>query len=183
MKQGHSGFTLLELIVGIAIAAILAAISIPSFVKSIRTNRGVTDANNLLAVLTLARSTAVTRDGLVTLCPTTSSTTPTCSAVSWDNGYLLFADVNNNGAYDSGTDVLLRTEVPFSKSSVINFLQSGTAISSITFNGTGQAVSSSMLVGYFDVKPSNTNTGERYVVLKQIGRASVCTPTDIKCGQ
>ena len=188
--NGSSGFTLLELIVAISIAAILAAISIPSFVTSTRSNRGVADAGAMLALLNLARSTALQTDSTVSLCiSTTTGTSPTCATgtgLSWDQGYLLFIDPNNNGTYDTG-DTLLRTEVPLSKGSTITYATSAAtpvALTTLGFSGLGQLVSSGNTnpQGHFDVKPSNTNTGERYVVVRQIGRAVVCPPTDSNCG-
>lgn len=190
MKLRHSGFTFLELIVAISIAAILAAISVPSFFTSMRNNRGVTDANALLALLTLARSTALQTDSTVSLCiATTTGGTPTCATGTghtWNQGYILFIDPNNNGSYDTG-DTLLRTEVPLSTGSTITYTTAATTpvtLSTLGFSGLGQLVSSASggPQGHFDVKPSNASTGERYIVMRQIGRATVCAPTNVNCG-
>jgi type IV fimbrial biogenesis protein FimT len=183
---GEKGFTLIELIIAITIAGILAALALPSFQRTIRSNRGVTDANSMLSLTTLARSTAIERDGYTVLCINTSSTTPACSTTAgatWDQGILLFIDANNNGTYESATDTLIRNEVPFSSSSTITYstASSSTALTALSFNGQGQ-LNTANGAGHFDVKPANTTTGERYVVVKQIGRVAVCTPTDTSCG-
>jgi type IV fimbrial biogenesis protein FimT len=197
--SGDSGFTLLELIVGITIAAILTALTVPSFLKTVQTNRGVSDANAVLAVITLARSEAIKRDSTVTLCASTDGSTCSTSA-SWDSGFLAYIDANGDGTYDSSPtppDILLRAEVPLSGASTINLCSgtpstsAGTAAYSISFKGTGQTSSQ----GYFDINPTTKSgtacppstaakaIGERYVVVKVIGRANICNPTDTNCGQ
>lgn len=56
-----SGFTLVELMVTIAILAIVAALGTPSLVNIIRDNRVTAQANDIAALLTMARSEAVKR--------------------------------------------------------------------------------------------------------------------------
>lgn len=60
--QGHRGFTLIELMVGIAIMAILLAIAIPSFSETIQRNRAEMASDAFLRVAAAARSNAV-QDG------------------------------------------------------------------------------------------------------------------------
>ncbi|MFC3033657.1 GspH/FimT family pseudopilin [Pseudoalteromonas fenneropenaei] len=60
MKQ--RGFTLMELMIGVAIVAILAVIAMPSFVQQIKQDRIVTQANQVQALYRFARSEAVKRD-------------------------------------------------------------------------------------------------------------------------
>jgi prepilin-type N-terminal cleavage/methylation domain-containing protein len=55
------GFTLLELLIVLAIIGVLAAWGVPNFNQTVKTNRLVTNANNLLYAFQLARSEAITR--------------------------------------------------------------------------------------------------------------------------
>lgn len=200
MKRS-AGFTLLELMVAVAVAGILAAVAIPSFTRSIRVNRGVSDANTLLALMTLARNEAIKRDATVNLCASANGTACSTSA-TWDQGYIVWIDSNGNGTYDgSSTDILLRNDAPLSGISTINLCSgkpattAGTALYTLTFTGTGQAGQLGSTQAYFDVNPTTKSgtacpatggtkpTGERYIVVKQLGRASVCDPTsNTNCG-
>ncbi|MDR3419099.1 MAG: GspH/FimT family pseudopilin [Nevskia sp.] len=193
----HSGYTLIELIVAIAIAALLIAIAVPSFLTTVRNNRGVADANGMLAVLTLARSEAIRRDNYVSICVSTTSTPNYCaSSGTWDQGYLMFVDSSACASPPSSavsSTQLIRTEAPLSEGSTISYIVPGgsTTPTCLTFNGQGQLnssawVSSTTNVGYFSVLPNQSTKysyGKRYVVLRQIGRAVVCDPTtNTTCG-
>jgi type IV fimbrial biogenesis protein FimT len=104
------GFTLVELMITLAIAVILLTIGVPSFNTMIKSNRLTTATNDLHAVLNLARSEAVTRGHRVTVCK--SADQATCASGSgWEQGWIVFTDQNNNAAYDPGAtppEILLR---------------------------------------------------------------------------
>ncbi|MBX9754256.1 MAG: GspH/FimT family pseudopilin [Pseudomonadaceae bacterium] len=67
MMNSNKGFTLLELMVTVAILAILLSIAAPSFRTQIEASRLRADTDNIMAALQLARSEAVTRSLPVTV--------------------------------------------------------------------------------------------------------------------
>jgi type IV fimbrial biogenesis protein FimT len=96
MKTDHEmGFTLIELMVTLAVAAIVLTVAVPSFQDLVRNNRLATQANQLVSALNLARSEAVKRGVRVTVCKTDApdAAEPSCSATAnWQQGFIVFVD-------------------------------------------------------------------------------------------
>jgi type IV fimbrial biogenesis protein FimT len=83
----HSGFTLIELIVTVSIAAILLSMAIPSFIGTIASNRLTTNDNELVTALNIARSEAIKRGVQITL--KRKGTT----SQAWEEGWDVFVDI------------------------------------------------------------------------------------------
>jgi len=99
--QTQRGFTLIEVIVVMALAGILVAIALPDFVSFMKNNTRTSTVNDLLASMHVARSEAITRNGRVMLCPSTDG--GSCDGGSdWENGWLVFYD--EDGDQDFGGD-------------------------------------------------------------------------------
>ncbi|WP_181179257.1 GspH/FimT family pseudopilin [Methylibium rhizosphaerae] len=71
--RAAAGFTLVELIVTVAVFAILASIAIPSFQATMQRNRLATTANELLAGIQAARSEALRSNQTVRFCTTAAN--------------------------------------------------------------------------------------------------------------
>lgn len=128
------GFTLLELMVTLFIAAILMAIAIPSFETLINNSRMNSAYSSLVTELNYARSEAVQRNTSVTICA--SSNQATCSNTNnWHLGRLVFVDVNGNGAVNA-EDTLLKV-FPRSEANISMISAVFTNASFIVYNSNG----------------------------------------------
>ena len=110
--MGWRGFTLVELLVTLAIGTILLAITIPGYAFLVNAGRLTSVTNDLVSALQLARSEAIKRGLRVTICKTSNAmaVTPVCdTTASWQQGWLVFVDGGTKGMIDSG-DILLRAQ-------------------------------------------------------------------------
>ena len=108
MKK-HPGFTLVELMVVVAIAGMAMAFAIPAMGTFIKNERLVTQINTLVGHLAYARSEAVTRRQQVILCASSNMTS--CQGTNWADGWILFIDADNGSDFDTGEQIL-RAKAP-----------------------------------------------------------------------
>jgi len=105
------GFTLIELMVVLVIAGIIAATAMPSMQAFIQNNRIKSQMFDLLNAVNVARTEAVKRRTTVSLCRSNANTdvTPTCggTANTWTTGWLVFEDDDGDGVYDSADDTII----------------------------------------------------------------------------
>lgn len=91
---GQRGFTLVELMVAIAVIAILLMIAVPSFQEAALGSQLRAVANDLVASTHLARSEAIKRNTAVTLCA--SADGQACDAdASWREGWIVACRSND----------------------------------------------------------------------------------------
>lgn len=165
MKSKHQqiGVNLVELMVGISIAALSLAVGVPSF-ESLRTRSDRSSAMiELISAARLARSEAALRGSVYTLCASADGTTCSRSA-DWSTGWIVFADPDANGAVANQTDVV----------KVVTFVNPQFTLTadndiggSITFGTFGYATPSYGQLKYMDHQTT------RLVQLNYIGRLHV----------
>ena len=105
-----SGFTLIELMVTVAVVGILAAVGVPAMTGLIHANRLAAANDNLTAALQLARSEAIRRGASVTVCASTNGTT-CANQAAWTRWIVRGRD---NAASAAGPEVIdiMRDETP-----------------------------------------------------------------------
>lgn len=169
-NQGR-GFTLIELLVAISVLVILATVAVPSFTTLIRNNRAASEANQVLSVLTLARSEAVRRNRHVTVCPSSDGLQCEPSA-SWEKGVIVFVDANAAGERDAQdpSAELLQSIRPLSRVSTIS--TNGFPQAAVIYTPLGRTYKNAM--GRIDVQPKSGETRTaRKVVISSSGRPQI----------
>jgi type IV fimbrial biogenesis protein FimT len=85
----QAGFTLMEMLITIAVLAILVSLAIPSFRQFIQNNRLSSEANELVAAMQYGRSEALRRGAEVRVCASNNQTS--CTG-SWNQGWIAVID-------------------------------------------------------------------------------------------
>ena len=162
----HQGVTLIELMIALAILAILVAIAAPSFRDTIARSRVQSAVADLSASFSLARSEAI-RTGIQTVvCPSVDLTSCSLAAVAdWSTGWIVLADANRNGAVDTGETILqANTQLP---AGIV--IESLLAAPAVAFRGQGFSMNTGSLL----VCPQNTPAAAQAVLLTRTGVRSV----------
>jgi len=133
--KSQSGFSLIELMFTVLIAAILVALAAPSFQLLIANNRMTKASNEYSTAFRLARTTAISKSLATFVCPSANAGTaaPTCGgAAAWTNGLLVFSKppgtaVAGVGNFNAATDtLLLQTDLGTNTANSITVGTSGT---------------------------------------------------------
>jgi type IV fimbrial biogenesis protein FimT len=102
----QAGFTMIELMVTLAVVAIVVTMAVPSFQSVINGNRLAGTANEMIASLQLARTEAIRRNGRAGVCMSTGTNSGEDAACATANvdGWITFVDGNDDGAFDKDDD-------------------------------------------------------------------------------
>jgi type IV fimbrial biogenesis protein FimT len=101
----QSGFSLLELVTTLAIAAVLTAAAYPSMRDFMRRNRVISESNSIQADLQLARGQAAATRSYVSVCPLANPGVNVCdtAGTNYNKGWLVFTTTAPSTGYDASS--------------------------------------------------------------------------------
>lgn len=181
MKNARDGgYTLVELLMGIGIGTGGLAMAVPAMNDLLNAARVQTGAQALSSSLALARSEAVKRNGRVVMCKSPQGSRCERNG-GWEQGWIIFQDMNNNAHLDQGEDILHREAGMTTALS----MRGNTPVShyvSYTPYGRTRQVSGAFQAGTFTVC-GNASSGVkgRQVVINSVGRARVAQASASVC--
>jgi type IV fimbrial biogenesis protein FimT len=166
---------MVELMITIAIAAILGSLAMPAFNDFLVRNRSASLANELTASVLRARNEAITRNTCVVICRSTTLTNerPSCDATAedWRVGWVVFNDATCAAATQpaASTD-LVSVSGPFDPN--FSLLKRGTNTAALMFSASGTARTGD--AGRFDLRYADSaRSSNRSICLNALGRTRV----------
>jgi len=130
------GFTLIELAIVLALAAILLRVAAPGMGRGVAARALTAQAAEFMAALRFARSEAIKRGAVVTVCAAEPAATPQCQtarAADWRAGWLVFVDRGQRGVIEAG-EPLLRVQQPLPRSGGVAGTRAGISFTAAGFS-------------------------------------------------
>jgi type IV fimbrial biogenesis protein FimT len=103
MRQ-ENGFSLIELVIAVGLTGLLLSMAVPALDIFVANARQTGAINDFVSSIHQARSTAVTTNARVTICPSAGGNN--CEAVGWNNGWIVFSDPDSDRNVDIGERIL-----------------------------------------------------------------------------
>ncbi len=167
----HSGFTLLEVMVTLAVGVVVLAVGVPAFNNMMSTNQAVGYANSLVGAIRLARSEAVKRADSVTICASNIDQTA-CSGNNWNNGWIVFSDNNDDAIYNAGETIHRVWSIPTDERADLVFAAaSPNAIRFISTGANSQDAQIRLTLRKSDCVAPKVQA--RQITISRLGRASL----------
>lgn len=170
MISSTKGLTLVELLITIAVAAIIITVGVPSMTSLYEASRAEAGIQTLQSSITFARSQAVSYGGRVTVCPLESGACTT----NWKKGFTIFLDRNNPQGSLNGDDTIIKVVEGFNDKDFVSF---GASFISFTADGLVSGTS-----GQFAYCPTTkTNEASQAFNVSPSGNLRMETSATITC--
>jgi type IV fimbrial biogenesis protein FimT len=171
-RASARGFTLVETLIVLATVAVLLAIGVPSMASTIKSVKLRSASDVFVSGLLLARSEAIKRNARTVLCKSADGSA--CALTGgWEQGWIVFPDINNNGARESAEDIILR-EAPLAEGVRVVGNPNVAKYVSFTPSGATKLVGGGFQAGRLTVCHQSAAPGEaRQIILNAVGRPRV----------
>lgn len=170
-RSNQFGFTLIELIITMAIAAILVSVAIPSFNALIQNNRITASANEFTGNMQLARSTAIKQQRNTTICVSTTFNVnpPTCTGgTNWAAGAVVWVDQDRDSVLDLAE--VVRIIDPINPTAAVSLTLTSATQSQFQYSSTGLLTSPADTLTLCDNRTAETG---RTIAVSPAGRVNI----------
>jgi type IV fimbrial biogenesis protein FimT len=160
----HRGYSLTELVFTMAIVGGLLGWGVPTFRDIQRNSARTREVNQFIQAVYLARSEAIKRNGVVSLCPSTDGDACAPAGTPWNQGWIVFVNLDRDApaSRDAGED-LLRVYAPWPAGRV------NANRATLSFRPFGQMG----VTGTFTFCDDRGSPSARAVIISQTGRPRV----------
>lgn len=181
MKNRPNGFTLIEVLIVVAIVALLAALAVPSFTTMLMKRSVQSAALALVTDMRYARSEALRRSVKVSICSLATGSTSACSGspAQWENGWMVFVDTGATvGTWEAGEDVVRVQQPPTNIATINNATSSVANVFTFEANGIAKASTATLIV-----KPArnSSDTNDRVICISINGRPALRVEGTTSC--
>ncbi|RTE64358.1 prepilin-type N-terminal cleavage/methylation domain-containing protein [Amphritea opalescens] len=161
----RNGFSLIELMIVLAILSVLLLVAVPNFGDFVADSRVGSVKSKLISSISLARSEAIKRGSSVAVCRTSSGTSCDADGTDWSTGWLV---------YDVSTNDIIRVQMDIEDASSIVYSRSAKVI----YDSQGMLVAAANGDSVFIIGDSSSDTEEDGLLVRSTGRVRSCEDWD-----
>jgi len=186
------GYTLIEVMVVVTIAAILMGLAAPSFVRTVRSTTISNSVNSFMSDMRYARSESIRRGVSVVVCRSNApeAASPVCNTGSgididgdglgdgWASGWIIFEDLDGDGSKDSAEAVL---KVESQNTRIESVMETGSGSTKFRFTPTGRLRSLSGATQLTFGGLNYTNDLQRVVCVSMAGHVRIAGDGTTTC--
>ncbi|MDB5920403.1 MAG: type-4 fimbrial pilin related signal peptide protein [Massilia sp.] len=170
-ERQEGGFSLPELLVVLAIAAVMAGAALPDFRQMIRAQQLKAATYDLFGAIDLTRTQAIARGRRVQLVPFDAA------GGDWSGGWVVFVDEDGDRRPGPGEEVIQRYRAPAKGIAVEAAFSSQQGASYLAYNSMGRSCSdTSSLAARFGTLSLVQGEHIRRIKINMLGRARLCDP-------